>query len=193
MVKAIIFDVDGVIFNSTDSAGNFLWSANIERDLGIKIADLRKIFSSAWLNVIKGEIDTKVHFEKTLLPYGVSAEKFIDYWLKNDDHINQNVLNIIQEIRQPVYLGTNQETYRAAHLQSMIGDYFKKIFSSCEIGAVKPEEAFYAHIERELELPSSNLLFIDDTEANISAAQNRGWNTYHFKGDLNELRRVLGD
>ncbi len=73
----------------------------------------------------------------------------------------------------------------------MIGKYFKKCFISSEIGYNKPEFEFYSYIEQELNLKPSEILFIDDCRENIESADQKGWNTYLYKQDLNQLKQYL--
>lgn len=49
-------------------------------------------------------------------------------------------------------------------------------FASHLVGARKPDEAIYAHVERATGLPAEAILFFDDVPDNVEAAQKRGWN-----------------
>jgi HAD superfamily hydrolase (TIGR01509 family) len=64
------------------------------------------------------------------------------------------------------------------------------IFSS-QIGALKPSDAAFAAAEARLGLAGEDVLFIDDGEANVRAARQRGWDAILFTtndGLLAELR-----
>lgn len=49
-------------------------------------------------------------------------------------------------------------------------------FASHLVGARKPDEAIYAHVERATGLPAEAILFFDDVIDNVEAAKKRGWN-----------------
>lgn len=49
-------------------------------------------------------------------------------------------------------------------------DVFRKCFYSFEMKALKPSEAFYRAVMREIGLPAENLLFIDDSQKNVDGA-----------------------
>jgi len=51
---------------------------------------------------------------------------------------------------------------------------------SCEELCVKPEQEIYRRLESRYELDPSETLFVDDREANIVAARERGWEGYLF-------------
>lgn len=184
--KAIIFDVDGVLIDSFDDTGRFLWSTNAEENLGLKTIHFKRIFSNDWLQVIRGHIDTKDHLNRTFkeLKLELCVHKFLGYWLSHDNHINYDILNFVEALTNihniPLYIGTNQDRYRTNHIKGMFSSYFEEIFSSVEIGFIKPEAGFYHHIETALQLQSSEILLIDDTLKNIENAKKLGWKTHHY-------------
>lgn len=68
-------------------------------------------------------------------------------------------------------------------------------FYSFEIGAMKPASAIYAHVERETAIEPTKMLFFDDRQENIEAAESRGWQAVLVdpKADpIAQIRRVLG-
>ena len=44
----------------------------------------------------------------------------------------------------------------------------------------KPDEAIYAHVERETGLPGDAIAFFDDVAENVDAARRRGWHAYRI-------------
>ena len=63
-----------------------------------------------------------------------------------------------------------------------IFDHFKDIVvSGCE-RLVKPDLAIFELAERRFGYAAESMLFIDDNEANIAAAQKLGWKAHHFAG-----------
>ncbi|HEY8747897.1 MAG TPA: HAD-IA family hydrolase [Tepidisphaeraceae bacterium] len=68
-------------------------------------------------------------------------------------------------------------------------------FASHLIGVRKPNEEIYAHLERETQTTGSEILFFDDVEENIEAAQRRGWNAQWIDPALDDptsqIRRIL--
>jgi putative hydrolase of the HAD superfamily len=72
------------------------------------------------------------------------------------------------------------------------GAFLEPLFLSCEIGACKPSDAAFAAVEAALGVAARQILFIDDTHANVAAAIARGWDAIHFTGNaalLAELTR----
>ncbi len=71
---------------------------------------------------------------------------------------------------------------------------FPRLFASQEIGAVKPDEAAYVHVETELGVGAESILFFDDLIENVNAACERGWDAVqidHTGDTAAQMRRAL--
>ncbi|MBP9694651.1 MAG: HAD-IA family hydrolase, partial [Alphaproteobacteria bacterium] len=170
-IKAIIFDVDGVILKSHDERGNYLWSRSIKEDLGLTSKHFSVIFSEKWDSIIRGKIDLGEHLhaifqEELFKELTITPQQYIQYWLSRDHHVNQDILHLVESLKTPCYLGTNQESLRITHILNTVGSYFKECFVSYKIGFIKPEQGFFQHIEKALSLLPHELLLIDDTRNN---------------------------
>lgn len=60
--------------------------------------------------------------------------------------------------------------------------HFEVVGFSCRIGAVKPDAAAFDRVLRALDLPPERVLFTDDTQVNIDAADALGLRTHRFTG-----------
>lgn len=197
-IKAIIFDVDGVIFKAHDEVGHYLWSSTIKEDLGINSKHFSIIFSEKWEDITRGKIDLTEHLEeifqdKLFLDLSISPQNYIKYWLEKDHNVDQDMLKLVERLKIPCYLGTNQEALRTKYILSTVGHYFKGCFASHQIGFIKPEREFFQHIENTLSLAPEEILLIDDTRVNIDGAKNSGWHTYHYQNDRDNLEKFLAE
>ena len=67
---------------------------------------------------------------------------------------------------------------------------------SSVLGTIKPEAAIYAVAEERANVKPSEILFIDDTKANLTAAESRGWHVLWFDygrpaESVAEIRKAL--
>ncbi|MDD9912166.1 MAG: HAD-IA family hydrolase [Alphaproteobacteria bacterium] len=108
--------------------------------------------------------------------------------LYEDGTFNQVLLNWYQQQKDSgasLYLASNVSAEKAQFFwqQPNWPNIFNDIFASGTVGYAKPSKAFYLHIEEKISLKNpENLLFIDDTLANVEAACHLGWNGYHYTG-----------
>ncbi len=195
-IKAIIFDVDGVIFKAHDKNGNYLWSRSVKEDLGLTSKHFSLIFSEKWESIIRGEINLNDHLhaifqEKLFKDLAITPEQYIEYWLTHDHQINQDILDLVKSLKTPCHLGTNQEALRTHHILNTVGPYFKECFASHTIGFIKPEQEFFQYIEKALSLLPHELLLIDDMKNYTLGAQDCGWHVYHYQNDIEGLMDFL--
>ncbi len=192
-MRAIIFDADGVLIGGKDKSGKYLWQKNIETDLGLSADQVCQIYSGDWSLVLKGLVDSRQHFKNMFakLNIGVSVDEFVEYWLKNDSAINTEILPVIKSIKgAKLYIGTNQDRRRTTILQEKFEPYFDKIFSSYQIGAIKPEPKFFRYIESILNIQSFDIAFIDDSKSHVEAATKLGWICHHYQS-IEELKHFI--
>src|SRR5580704_5356349 len=86
------------------------------------------------------------------------------------------VVRAVREGGYGVHLGSNQERYRAAHMREVLGydGLFDVSCYSWELGAAKPDLAFFTEAARRIGAEPSAILFIDDNAHNVAAARVAG-------------------
>ena len=152
-IKAIIFDVDGVVFKTHDESGNYLWSQNVKEDLGLTPKHFSVIFSEKWESIIRGKIKLDAHLhaifqEKLFKDLAITPEQYIQYWLSNDHHVNQDILDFVKSLKIPCYLGTNQEALRTHHILDTVGSYFQECFASYKLDSLNRNKDFFSILKR---------------------------------------------
>ena len=191
--KTILFDADGVVLKSARR-----FSEQIEIDYGIKTAVLQPFFQGVFRECTVGRADLKDELKKVIGEWGWkgTVEELMDYWFTKGTHVDEEVVEYIQSLRERgirCFLTTDQEKYRGQYLQDLLGHgkVFERVFYSAEIGHTKKEPAYFAFVAQELGLSTpearKEVLFIDDDEENIEAAQSFGLQGHHYRG-LEELK-----
>ena len=65
------------------------------------------------------------------------------------------------------------------------------VFLSYELGIKKPAKELFEKVQKKLPFKKENILFIDDTERNIIAAKEFGWNAVHLTGlELDKIKNA---
>ena len=70
-------------------------------------------------------------------------------------------------------------------------DFFDGVFVSSDYLMIKPDPVIYKTFLAKYGLKAEECLFIDDREANVSAARDLGMNIFLFKGDHEEIKGFL--
>ena len=200
-IKAIFFDVDDVLIQGRDENGNYRWKKNIYEDLGVLIEETPKLFNHKWPDVLLGKIDTLDRISEFLseIDVKISANDFLNYWLKNDAKFDNQMLNLAQTLKDhgyPLYLATNQDKYRSKYLYDTLSlkNIFSDIYSSSFIGLKKPDPEYFKTLEHRVQLMPDEILIIDDSLENVNSATLCGWMGYqhhNFTKTQNDLLSCL--
>lgn len=188
-VRFAIFDADGVVTSSKKFA------EDLERDFGIKPEALLPFFQGPFQDVLIGKADLKDVLEPYLKEWGwkKTVDEFVEYWFRSEDIVNTVVTDEISRLRESgikCYLATNQEKYRLAYMRDVMGfkRVFNGLFSSADLGCKKPEPQFFdrllKRIDPKREIPRREILFWDDSEANVAAAKELGIQAYRYVDPL---------
>lgn len=193
-MQTIMMDVDGVLVSGRPKDGADLFT-DLEADLGISALTLqREFFKPRWPEIITGRKALLPELSEFLtdIASAVSAQTLIDYWFENDSRLVEAVVDDMAKLRAQgfrVYLATNQEHMRATYLMEAMGlaRHVDGIFYSAAIGHRKPSRPFYQHIQDTLGGSAEDITLVDDTEDNVTAAREQGWNAIHWRADMSLL------
>jgi putative hydrolase of the HAD superfamily len=181
-IRAMVFDADGVLVRPKTW---FLEPA--ERVYGVPKAEFMAFIHGEFKRCCTGELELLDVLPVYLERWGVSisAQEFVQTWIEHEHHVDQALLERIQAIRQagtPCYLGTNQERNRANYMKREMGleAALDGVFASSDLGARKPDRAFYERVQTALGLEPQAILFWDDSSANVEAARAVGWQAELF-------------
>ncbi len=174
-IKHVMFDADGVLQHCPGG-----WIAAAEPHFGERTLEFLRGAYKIELPTLAGDGDHLELIAAQLIEYGVTtpvAEVYRDVWLRIEPAAATFALvRALRDSGYGVHLGTNQERYRAAHMREVLG--YDALFDvscySCELGAAKPDPAFFAEAARRIGAAPAAILFVDDTEPNVVAARDAG-------------------
>lgn len=174
-IRHVMFDADGVLQQLPGG-----WVAAAEPYFGERTMDFLRRAYAAELPTLAGEGDFHVILAAVLAEFEVTApleDVFRDIWLTMVPAPAS--LALVRALRADgygVHLGTNQDRHRAAHMREVLG--YDALFDvSCyswELGAAKPDPAFFTAAARRIGAEPAAIMFIDDAARNVAAAQEAG-------------------
>lgn len=174
-IHHVMFDADGVL---QEVPGG--WAAVAERYFGDRTAEFLERASAAELPTLAGQGDHLAALAVILAEFEVTvpvADVFRSIWLSMEPAAASfAVVRALRERGYGVHLGTNQQRQRAVHMREVLG--YDALFDvSCyswELGAAKPDRAFFTEAARRIGAEPTAILFIDDSEPNVAAARTAG-------------------
>ena len=197
-IQAVLFDADGVLQEPVEGGRERLASlCGVPSRKEEFVTD----FLSAEMPCLRGDADMTDAIAEVLKrwdsPY--SVEQAIETHTKIVA-MNPKSIELVHALRKsgvPAFLATNQHEYRARYMSEVFGyaDIFDGEFYSCRLGTKKPEPDYFRAILKSLSFPPERLLFIDDRDQNVAAAQSVGIHgvEYDISEGVEALRAILID
>jgi putative hydrolase of the HAD superfamily len=174
-IRHVMFDADGVL---QELPGG--WVDAAEPYFGERTMEFLQRTYEAHLPTLNGEGDLWVILARMLAEFGVTVpleDVYRAIWLAAvPAPASLALVRALRASGYGVHLGTNQERHRAAHMREVFG--YDALFDvSCyswELGAAKPDPAFFAEAARRIGGDPAAILFIDDAALNVGAARDAG-------------------
>ena len=186
-IQAVLFDADGVLQQPVEGGREKLASLC---GMEARREEFVRDFLSAEMPCLRGDADMADTIPEVLKkwdsPY--SVEQAIETHTKIVA-MNPESLEVVHALRKsgvPAYLATNQQSEVFGY-----ADIFDGEFYSCRLGTKKPEPDYFHAMLKTLPYPPESLLFIDDRDQNVAAAQSVGINGVRF--DIEDGVKALRD
>lgn len=193
-IRAIAFDIDGVLINVK-------FPSVLPTALGVSASETNQFFAGPFSDCLLGRADLRELLPPYLTQWGWnrSLDDFLAFWFEVESQVHQPTLALAERLRtggRRCFLASTQEQNRALYLETLLelGPRFDGAFFSCRLGCQKPDPEFYSKVATAIGHQPSELLLIDDNEANVIGAKALGWNAalYKIGDDLNNLFHTLG-
>lgn len=196
MIKAVIFDVGGVLIRTTDHSHRRDW----EKKLDLSERESEEIIFNSIMGqkaqngeISDGELWSWVGHH---LELGHELDAFRNgFWA--GDELDMALIDYIRSLRptyQTAIISNATDGLRKLLTdQHQIADAFDMIIGSAEEKVMKPNHEIYLIALNRLGRQPAEAVFIDDFAHNIKAAQELGMATIHFQSDTNipaELARL---
>lgn len=184
-IKAIIWDVGGVLLRTEDHAPREQLSA----ELGVTREHLERA-------VFAGEVGSKAQLGKISVAeiweavgqeYDLTQEALIHFedlfW--GGDILDTTLVNYIRSLKEKYHTGLLSNAWRDLRAvitdRWKINDAFDKMTISAEEGVMKPDPRIYKTAIARAAVSPSEAVFIDDFQHNIQAAEVMGMHGILFK------------
>ncbi len=194
MIKAVIWDLGGVIVRTMDTSFREEW----EDRLNLQPGELHDIVfdGPAGRSASVGQVGPDEVWASIVERFDLSKDEGIklqeDFW--RGDLVDHHFVSFIDRIRQSYKSGLISNAWLS--LRTLIEvewkiDYlFDDVLISAELGVTKPDPAIYERSLANLDVTPENAIFIDDFMVNIHAAQSLGMKTVWFQSTSQTIEAV---
>lgn len=191
MIRAVVFDLDGVIRHFDPE-----YVADVERRHAVEQGAIAAaMFAEPGISdVTTGRISRAEWVAG--VGVAVGSPEAAAAWGAQRPQVDAEVLALADELRARgltvAVLTNGTDTIAAEVAEQGIACRVDHVFNSAEIGVAKPDARAFRHVLDALGLDGAEVFFTDDSPAKLAGAVEVGMHAHHFVG-VADLRLVLGD
>ena len=189
MIKAILFDIGGVLLRTQDHSFRHKW----DKALGVSPGTVEQaVFNSQMGTAAQlGQITTPALWQWLGKEFSLSDEQLAqlkhDFWA--GDALDWELVSLIRQLhgryKTAVISNYSDSLPHLIHNEWQIGDAFDLLTVSALEQVMKPDPAIYQRTLSRLDLPPEQTIFIDDFAHNIKGANDVGMAGIHFTQGVN--------
>ncbi len=114
-----------------------------------------------------------------------SHDRNYDFW----EHFkfNEELLEYYKSTKLPCYIFTTEDIQDHPTLSSHLHGEFQAILSAKQLGITKKQPSSYVLIAKKIGFSPHEILYIDDTQANVDAAAEAGFKTVLYESNEDSL------
>lgn len=194
MIKAIIFDVGGVMVRTHDWSHRTKW----DDKLNLKHGTVEQTVFNSYMGKAAqlGEITNEAKWHWIQKEYGLSQRELLelrrDFWA--GDRLDTDLISLIWQLRRNHKLAIISNWSDALNMQLTsiypIAHAFDLVVGSAYEGIMKPNAIIFERALDRLGVEAESAVFIDDFAHNIDGAHAVGMKGIHFHKDM-DLRVEL--
>ncbi len=112
--------------------------------------------------------------------------------------LNRELLEIFREMKNkfPMYILTTDKIQDVPDVRKIIDPVFDNVFSAKNFALSKTDKKLYLEVAELLGYQPKEMIYIDDTAANLSAAKSAGMTVFHYHNNkvlMKELAPIIND
>ena len=190
-IRAVIFDVGGVLDASDNPAAERAAQEHLAAELGVERGEMWSQFfrSESWKLARTGVITDAEFWNRCLAPFGIhepGAQTAFVERLMAGKRVIPAMQSLLDELhgrtRLAIISNASDILEEVLEARFSISHYFEVVINSARVGVAKPEREIYEIALERLALNPAETVFTDDQQHNVDAAVELGIRAVLFEG-----------
>lgn len=185
-----VFDIGGVLIGLDRTSREALLGAtgNLTPDATARLSQVNAQFRL-------GKITEDAYVENACEIHAVSADTLYRaedaFLIAGDPSMMELVVDLGKSHRTVAFSNTHAIHWRRVNRDLLIAGAFHSLYLSHEIGLEKPDLVSYEAVAEREGYSPENIIFVDDTLANVEAARAAGWrHSIHHRSPAETIAKI---
>lgn len=191
MIKAIIFDLNGVFIQSPKLSDRF------QQKFGVSQEEFLSVLKEIMAKVRKPDAGDTFSYWKPFLDkwdVNLTKQEFFNFWFNAEEEVPK-LIELVKQIKDKgikIFILSNNFAERAEYYDKnfLFLKMFDKVYYSWQTGFVKPDPEAFNNLLRENNLKPEDCVYFDNSQENIETANSLGIRSFLFE-DEKTLRKIL--
>jgi HAD superfamily hydrolase (TIGR01509 family) len=193
VIAAVFFDYDGVL--TTDRTGSLTTNRYLSKASCVDYERIRAAFSPYNADLTLGKTTHKAIWRSVCRAIGQELDFSLLEKAFLSTPINAAMFGLARSLRKEHTVGiiTDNKKDRIDCLRKVqeLDELFSPIIVSAEVGVTKESPAMFEIALRKLRIRPEEAVFVDNTPANLVAAEALGIKTYLHDDEVNDVEKLV--
>ncbi|HEV2654832.1 MAG TPA: HAD family phosphatase [Ktedonobacteraceae bacterium] len=193
-IKAVIFDIGGVLLQSADQQQRGAW----EERFGIQDSEVFKFINRSGLNAAatRGKVSSDELWQQVSEHFGIDREQIreVEKTYQSNERLNTELADFLKDLRpryktallSNAWSGAREAVNKKYALDTLVDI---QLFSA-EDGTMKPEARFYLLALHRLGVQANETIFLDNKIINVDGASLVGLHSIHYQDNAQAIAAI---
>jgi epoxide hydrolase-like predicted phosphatase len=193
-IRAVVFDIGGVLEITPDLGVHRRWESRLGRAAGDMDERMQDVWRDGGLGTITLDDVHKAIRERLRLDERQLAAYMTDVWREYLGTANTELIGYARRLRPRYRTAILSNSFVGAREREQVAygfeDLVDEIVYSHEVGMGKPDPRIYALVCARLGVQPAEMVFLDDSEPNVTGAREAGIHAVHYRDNAQAIGEI---
>ena len=194
VIRAVVFDIGGVLEITPDLGVDRLWETRLGLSAGEILVRMRDVWRGGSIGTITLDDVHEALRDRLGLDDQTLAQYMADVWREYLGTANTELIEYGRRLRPRYRTGIVSNSFVGAREREQAAygfeDLVEEIVYSHEVGFSKPDPRIYALICTRLNVPPEEMVFVDDSDVCVAGARDVGIHAVRYQSNAQAIAEI---